>query len=135
MFVNACLSIIYFSDISKGYSVVAFSFIGKAGNSRIETDKEFMEPICLSLWYQFHMNAFDCYFKIYKISDGHYTLLYTANGNSTFFNTWINITVDVYGQDPFKITLEADFKQFNSTAVRAILIDDTSIAYRPCRGK
>lgn len=130
---NACLYIIYFLGI--GYSLNALSYGGKAAASRIDTDKKFMEPVCLSLWYQFYINAYDCYFKIYKISDGHDTLLYTVNVNSSLFRRWINISVDVYGQDPFKIALEADFKQLNSTATRAILIDDTSIAYRPCQGK
>ncbi|CAC5424397.1 unnamed protein product [Mytilus coruscus] len=118
-----------------GYSLLARSWGHRAGIARIDTNAEFMEPICLSLWYQFYSNSFDCYFSIYKISGGNETLLYTVNSNPTFFNNWINILVDVYGQDPFKIALDADFKQFNSTAVRAILIDDTSIAYRPCRGQ
>ncbi|XP_071130562.1 uncharacterized protein [Mytilus edulis] len=123
-------------DISKGYSVFAISYSGTAATSRTDTDKKFMEPVCLSLWYQFYANAFDCYFNIYKISDRHETLLYTVNGSSSqqFFR-WINISVDAYGQDPFKIALEADCKQRNSTVARAILIDDTSIAYRPCQGQ
>ncbi|CAC5410590.1 unnamed protein product [Mytilus coruscus] len=118
-----------------GYSINAFSYGGKAGTTRIDSEKEFVEPICLSLWYQLYDNAFDCFFSIYKITDGNQTLLFTVDGNSSIFNTWINKSVDVYGQDPFKIVLEADFQQRNSTAARAVLIDDTSIAYRPCEGK
>lgn len=116
-----------FLDI-KGYSIVAVSYSGKAVTSRTDTDKEFMEPVCLSLWYQFGTNDYDFSFNVYKISGGHETLLYTVNGNSSMLRRWIRISVDVYGENPFRITLEADFKQRNSTATRAILIDDTSIA-------
>ncbi|CAG2190853.1 unnamed protein product [Mytilus edulis] len=118
-----------------GYSLYAFSYDSAGGTVRIDTDKELMQPICLSLWYQFYTNAYNCYFKIYKISGGNDTLLYTANGNQTFHNTWLNISVDVYGQDPFKIVLEADFNLSIFSGIRAILIDDTSIAYRPCQGQ
>lgn len=61
-------------------------------------------------------------------------MLYKAESNPTLFSQWINISVDVNGKDPFKIELEADFKQINSNAARAIFIDDTTIMYRPCRG-
>lgn len=118
-----------------GYSLFAISWIGRAGITRIDTDNAFMKPICLSLWYNFRGNSFDCSFNIYRVSGGNDTLLYTENGNQTFHNTWIKITVDVYGPDPFKIALEADFTYRHNSAVRAIKIDDTSIAYRPCRGK
>ncbi|CAG2253958.1 unnamed protein product [Mytilus edulis] len=100
-----------------GFNIHVVSFSGRAVTRRIATDKEFMEPICLS-----HTN-------------GNQTLLFTVDGNSVLFTTWINISVNVYGQDPFKIALESDFKQRDSTAVRSILIDDTSIAYRPCEGQ
>ncbi|CAC5410595.1 unnamed protein product [Mytilus coruscus] len=119
----------------QGYSMTAFSFSGTAGTARINTDNEFMKPICLSLWYQFYIRSFDCSFSIYKISDGNQTLLFTAEGNSTSLGQWINILVDVYEQVPFKITLEAHFKYRNSNLARAILIDDTSIVHRPCQGK
>lgn len=108
---------------------------GNDAISRIDTDNEFMEPLCLSLWYQIYQNGYDCSFKICKISNGIQTLLFTAEGNSTIFNQWINISVDVYDQVPFKITLEAHFRYRNSTATRAILVDDTSIAHMPCKGK
>lgn len=94
-----------------------------------------MEPICFSLWYQLYVNAYDCLFSIYKITDENQTLLFNADGNSTLFNTWIYTSVTIYGQDMFKIALDADCKQSISTAVRVILIDDTSIVYRPCEGK
>lgn len=119
----------------KGYSLTALSFSGIDGNLRIDTDNEFTEPICVSLWYQIYQNSYDCSFNIYKISDGNLTLLFTAEGNSTSSREWINISVDVYDQVPFKMTLEAHFRYRNSTATRAILVDDTSIAHMPCKGK
>ncbi|CAG2227600.1 unnamed protein product [Mytilus edulis] len=118
-----------------GYSMIALSIYGTAGTALVYTNNSFMEPICLSLWYQFYHNAYDCSFSIYKITDGNQTLLFTVDGNFTFYDKWINISVDVYGQDPFKMALEADFKQRDSTDVRWIIIDDTSIAYRPCQEK
>ncbi|CAG2232248.1 unnamed protein product [Mytilus edulis] len=118
---------------TKGYSMAALSIYGTAGTALVYTNISFMEPICLSLWYQFYHNAYDCSFSIYKITDGNQTLLFTVDGNFTFYNKWINISVDVYGQDPFKMALEADFKQRDSTDARWIIIDDTSIAYRPCQ--
>ncbi|CAG2236374.1 unnamed protein product [Mytilus edulis] len=122
---------------TNGYSIDAVSFVGKAGTTRIGTDNEFMEPICLSIWFQFWIHTYNLSFNVYKLSGGNGALLYTVNGNSALFNRWVSISVDVYhvyGQDPFKIALEADFEQSNSNAARAILIDDISIAYRPCQG-
>ncbi|CAG2227601.1 unnamed protein product [Mytilus edulis] len=119
----------------KGWSINAFSFNGEAGSKRIVSDIEFHVPICLSLWYQFYFNAYDCLFGIFMITDEDKTLLFTVDGNSTSFNKWINISVNANGKDPFKIALEADFTQRNSTATRFILIDDTSISYRPCKGQ
>ncbi|XP_071130624.1 uncharacterized protein [Mytilus edulis] len=118
-----------------GYSLTAISFSGRADNLRINTDNELMEPICFSLWYQFYNRCYDCSFNIYKISNEIQTLLFTAEGNSKTFNQWINISVDVYDQALFNITLEADFKYRKSKAVRAILVDDTSIAYMSCQGQ
>lgn len=121
----------------KGYSVFASSYDGNAATSRTDTDKKFMEPVCLSLWFQFWINTYDSSLKVYKLSGGNEALIYIVNGNSTSFSRWVSISVDVYhvyGQDPFKIALEADFEQRNSTAARAILLDDISIAYRPCQG-
>ncbi|VDI12533.1 Hypothetical predicted protein [Mytilus galloprovincialis] len=120
---------------SKGHSLSAPSYSGKAGTERIDTNNAFMEPICLTFWYQFYRNAYDCIFSIYRITDENQTLIFTVDGNSTSFNTWINKSVDVYGQYPFKIAFEADFKHRHSIASRFILIDDTSIAYRPCQGQ
>ncbi|XP_052070961.1 uncharacterized protein LOC127709446 [Mytilus californianus] len=118
---------------SYGYSMYVISYSGRAGTERIATDNEFMEPICLSLWYQIYQNSYDCSFSIFKISDENQALLFTAEGNSTSLGQWINISVDVYEQVPFKITLEAHFKYSNSKVVRAILVDDTSIAHRHCQ--
>ncbi|CAG2227602.1 unnamed protein product [Mytilus edulis] len=120
---------------AKGYSMAAFSYSGTAGTKRIYTNNTFMEPICVSLWYQFYSNTHDCSFSIHRITGENQTLIFTSRGNATYFTKWINQSVDVYGQDPFKIALEADFRQLNTTAVRAILIDDISIAYRPCEGQ
>ncbi|VDI78568.1 Hypothetical predicted protein [Mytilus galloprovincialis] len=117
---------------TKDYSLAAFSYSGRAGTARLYTKNEFTEPICLSLWYRFYRNTYDCTFSIYRITDENHTLRFTVDGNHTLFNTWINKSVAVYGHGPFKIALEANFIQRNSTAVRTILIDDTSIAYRPC---
>lgn len=94
-----------------------------------------MQPICLSLWYQFYKNTYDCILNIYKITDKQQTLLFTVNSNFSNFNRWINISIDAYGQGPFKIAVEADFTQPNISETRALLIDDTSIAYMPCKGK
>lgn len=118
----------------QGYVLNVLSYAGKNGTARIDTDGEFKEPICLSLWYQIYANGYDCSLSIYKISDKNQNLLFHADGNSTSFSEWINISIDVDGQGPFKITLEADFKHRNSGAIRNILIDDTSIAYIPCQG-
>ncbi|XP_071130629.1 uncharacterized protein [Mytilus edulis] len=118
-----------------GYVLNVLSYAGKNGTARIDTDGEFKEPICLSLWYQIYADSYDCSLSIYKISDKNQNLLFHADGNSTSFSEWINISIDVDGQGPFKITLEADFKHRNSGAIRNILIDDTSIAYRPCQGQ
>lgn len=118
-----------------GYSLQAVSWSGSAGNALIQTDNKFMGSICLSLWYHFISNSYDCSFSVYRVSGVNETLIYTVYGNSASFDRWISISVDAYGQDPFKVILKAEFKQLNSTAVRAILIDDTSIAYRPCRGR
>ncbi|XP_071130345.1 uncharacterized protein [Mytilus edulis] len=118
-----------------GYSIQAISWSGSAGTARINTSNQFSEPICLSLWYQFYANCIDCNFSIYKVTDGNQTLLFTVNGTSTKSFIWINTLIDAYGQDPFKIELEADFKHRQSDAVRAILVDDTSIRYRPCAGQ
>ncbi|CAG2210776.1 unnamed protein product [Mytilus edulis] len=92
----------------RGYSLTALSISGRADNLRINTDNEFMEPICFSLWYQLYNRCYDCSFNIYKISNEIQTLLFTA---------------------------EADFKYRKSKAVRVILVDDTSIAYRSCQGQ
>ncbi|CAC5410596.1 unnamed protein product [Mytilus coruscus] len=120
---------------SPGYSMTVFSYRGTASTQHIATNNEFMEPICLSLWYQIYQNGYDCSFSIYKIYDGNRALLFTADCNSTSVNQWIKISVDVYGKGPFKVVLEADFKHRDSAGVRAILVDDTSIAYRPCQGQ
>ncbi|XP_071132982.1 uncharacterized protein [Mytilus edulis] len=120
------------SSARRGYTINAFSWNGKAGTTRIDTDRKFMEPICLSFWYQFYRNSSDCFFSIYKITDGNKFLLFTVDSKSTLFNTWIKKSVNVYARDPFRITLEAYFKQRTSTEIRLIVIDDTSIQYRPC---
>lgn len=134
--VHECVFITYiFLSGSAGYSMTVLSFNGIASTQRIATDDEFTEPLCLSLWYFIYENSYDCSFSIYKISDVNQNSIFTADCNSTSVNQWISISVDVYGKDPFKIALEADYKQRNSTTVRAILVDDTSIAYRPCQGK
>lgn len=118
-----------------GFSIHAYFYSGKAGTTSIDTEKEFMEPICLSLWYQFYRNTVDCVFSIYKITGVNQTLLFTVKDNVTLFTKWVYISVNVHGQDLFKIALMADCKERFSKAVRVILIDDTSIAYRPCEGK
>lgn len=90
----------------------------------------------MSLWYQFHKICNGCVLNIYQTFDKQRSLIFTENGSILDqFNTWINISVDVHGKGPFKIILEADFTNTTVSAVRYILIDDISIAYRPCRGK
>lgn len=116
--------------------MTAVSYGNFHGTARIVTYYiEFTQPICLSLWYQLYWNSFDCYFNIYQISDKNQVLLFTANHNFTSLAEWVNISVDCFGQYPFKIALEADFRYRDVAAVRSILIDDTSIAYRSCQGK
>lgn len=119
----------------RGYSMVVFSYHGTAKKARIITDKKFVNGICLTFWYQFFNKSYDCSLMVYKHSGGNQTLLFTVDGNSSSFDRWINQSVDLFGSSPFKIALEADFSYRYSTLQRAILIDDTSIAYRPCQGE
>lgn len=63
---------------------------------------------------------------------GNDTLLFTTEGKSKSLQQWHNISIDVYEQVPFKLVLEANFTGRNNDA---ILVDETSIAYRPCQGK
>ncbi|XP_063446952.1 uncharacterized protein LOC134726477 [Mytilus trossulus] len=65
----------------------------------------------------------------------HETLLFSENGTSIDLGKWYNISVDVNGIGPFKIILEAAFYNNKSKTVEAISVDDTSIAYRPCKGE
>ncbi|XP_076075954.1 uncharacterized protein LOC143046756 [Mytilus galloprovincialis] len=94
-----------------------------------------MGSICLTLWYQFYLNCTDCIFNIYQTSNSKEKLIITINGTSTFYNKWFNISVDINGKGPFGIILEALFNNSKKVPVRAILIDDTSIAYRSCQGE
>ncbi|VDI58152.1 Hypothetical predicted protein [Mytilus galloprovincialis] len=118
----------------RGHSITAINSYSTTGNARINTVKEFREPICLSLWYQLYSNSnAACSFSIYKTYDGTHTLIFTTEGKSTSLRQWINISVDVYEQVPFKLSLVANF--YYSSTVRHILVDDTSIAYRQCEGQ
>ncbi|VDI23299.1 Hypothetical predicted protein, partial [Mytilus galloprovincialis] len=119
----------------RGYSMAVVHYTGTSEKARITTDKEFVNAICLSFWYQIYNNSYDCSLKVFKISGGNPTILFTANSNSTSLGTWINKSVDFYGGSPFRIALEADFAYRKNKSVRSILIDDTSIAFRPCQGQ
>ncbi|XP_063444923.1 uncharacterized protein LOC134725210 isoform X2 [Mytilus trossulus] len=120
-----------------GYSINTISYNSSAGTARIITDIEFMRPICLSLWYQYLSTCvdMDCFFNIYHTSDSKETLLFRENGTSIDPGKWYNISVDVNGIGPYKIMLEAVFNNNKSKATEAISVDDTSIAYRPCKGE
>ncbi|VDI44689.1 Hypothetical predicted protein [Mytilus galloprovincialis] len=117
---------------SRGYSIAATSTVGSNSRVRINTVNEFMDPICFSLWYQLYTNTHSCSFSIYRINVENHTLLFTTEGKSTSLNQWKNISIDVYEQVPFKLALEANFTDRNNDA---ILVDETSIAYRPCQGQ
>ncbi|XP_063446951.1 uncharacterized protein LOC134726476 [Mytilus trossulus] len=117
---------------SRGYVIAAKSTIGLNSRVHITTVNEFMEPICLSLWYHLYTKTHTCSFSIYKINVENHTLLFTTEGKSTSLNQWINISIDVYEQVPFKLTLAANFTDRSNDA---ILVDETSIAYRPCQGQ
>lgn len=123
------------SSDNQGYSIIVVSNSKTAGTARIHTNNEFMGSICLTLWYQFYLNCTDCIFNIYQTSNSKEKLIITINGTSTFYNKWFNISVDINGKGPFGIILEALFNNSKKVPVRAILIDDTSIAYRSCQGK
>lgn len=110
-------------------------FNGKSETARITTDKEFVNAICLSFWYQIYNRSYDCSLTVFKIFGGIQTLLFTANSSSTPLGQWINKSVDVSGESPFRIALEADFSYRSLQSTRTILIDDTSLALRPCQGK
>ncbi|XP_063444924.1 uncharacterized protein LOC134725211 [Mytilus trossulus] len=121
----------------RGYSIIAISYNNTAGTARIITDNEFIRPICLSLWYQYLTTCvdMDCVFNIYHTSDSKETILFSENGTSIDPGKWYNLSVDVNGIGPFNIILEAAFYNNKSKTVEAISVDDTSIAYRPCKGE
>lgn len=123
--------------VPKGYSMTAFSYNGRfnyTDTARIETKTEFVQPICLSLWYQMYAGR-DCSLIVFKIFNGTQSSIYTANCSSEPPKQWIKISLDVrYEENPYKIALEAVFQNHSVQGVRVILIDDTSIAYRPCQG-
>ncbi|XP_076073117.1 uncharacterized protein LOC143044822 [Mytilus galloprovincialis] len=117
---------------SRGYTIAATSTVGLNSRVRINTVNEFTEPISLSLWYQLYTNTHTCSFSIYKMYVGNHTLLFTTEGKSSTLSQWNNISIDVYEPVPFKLALEANFTNRNNDA---ILVDETSIAYRPCQGQ
>lgn len=115
--------------------MLAISYQRTAGTARIHTENKFMRPVCLSLWYQFGSICMDCFFNIYHTSDGQDTRIFSENGTFINRSEWYNIAVDVNGISPFKIFLEAVFNDNKSEVPEAILVDDTLITYRPCKGK
>lgn len=129
------MHILYILGDSRGYSITATSTVDANVTARIYTDNEFMEPICLSLWYQLYGDCHDCSFSIYTMYDGYHSLLFTTETDSTSINQWENISVDVYEHVSFNLALEANFTDRKSNTVCSILVDDTSIAYRQCEGK
>lgn len=120
----------------KGYSMVALSYDTRSSytdTARIETNKEFVKQICFSLWYQIY-NSDECSLKLLKVFNGTQISIFTAHCYSGPVNQWIKLSLDVYEESPYKIALEAVFQSRSVQEARAILIDDTSIAYRPCQG-